>query len=154
MMSPSNHAWLWSLLLVLLSFPSQSLTTLCETCSSAEGADNVCHETTRCLGVSSASGATANYCACTPGFRAHGVSADDVTQQFRLSSAEGIVFVRPGIACNQLCDGWTLGSDGCQEVLVYTQCAAVVVDIDNSNEKISSVSTINHGYEAEKSCLP
>lgn len=139
----SNLSQLLTLLVFILSFPPHTVASLCETCSST-AEESLCHQTTQCFGVSSASGATVKYCACSPGFRAFGIAADDTTQQFRLASPEGIVFVKPGVACNQLCDAWTLGSDGCKEVPVSTQCVDAGADNDNSNEHTPSVSSYSY----------
>ncbi len=57
-------------------------------------------------------------CACRAGYRASGFAAGDDSVQVRLPWAEqaGRVFVKPGVVCDQLCDQWQLGKDGCQEV--------------------------------------
>ncbi|KAH7113930.1 hypothetical protein B0J13DRAFT_533708 [Dactylonectria estremocensis] len=93
--------------------PSNSVCN--STCNPSPGS-NQCHMTASCIAVASSLN---HYCACAPGYR-----ADDASVQFRLNwpGQEGRVFVRPGVACNQLCDEWTLGSDGCKEVIVQDEC--------------------------------
>ena len=87
---------------------------------------NKCHITTSCITIEGGTSVSAgkHYCACAHGFRANGPGAADTTAQIRLPwiGQEGRVFVRPGEQCNVLCDQWTLGRDGCKEVLERGVC--------------------------------
>ncbi|KAF2177223.1 zincin [Zopfia rhizophila CBS 207.26] len=87
---------------------------------------NDCDITTSCISLDGASkaGVGQHMCACRHGFRASGYSANDKSVQVRLpwASQQGRVFVKPGVACNQLCDSWQLGKDGCTEVLEEEMC--------------------------------
>jgi hypothetical protein len=67
------------------------------------------------------------YCACRHGYRADNADPSDTSVQWRMNwlndpSQQGRVFVKPGVACNTLCDHWELGKDGCQEVSVVDSC--------------------------------
>ncbi|RDW56783.1 hypothetical protein BP6252_13967 [Coleophoma cylindrospora] len=101
--------------------------TTCPTCNPSPG-QNLCHSTTSCIVIDGSLSSSTNpvqYCACSHGFRAEsGILAGDTSNQFRLpwASQEGRVFVKPGVVCNQLCDAWTLGRDGCKEVQELSQC--------------------------------
>ncbi|OCK80725.1 hypothetical protein K432DRAFT_381945 [Lepidopterella palustris CBS 459.81] len=101
----------------------------CPQCAPLPG-ENFCDITTSCVyvwGHTDPNTAAPYYCACRAGYRGDNVAPGDTSQQWRLNwfgppSQQGRVFVRPGIACNTLCDHWELGKDGCQEVAVMDQC--------------------------------
>jgi cysteine-rich repeat protein len=85
-----------------------------------------CDITTSCtaLGGATQGGVGQHLCACRHGYRASGYAADDESVQVRLPWKEQgrRVFVKPGVACEQLCDEWTLGIDGCKEVRESPAC--------------------------------
>jgi hypothetical protein len=101
----------------------------CPTCNPTSG-QNLCHPTTSCVFNWAHPGSghqnpalIPNYCACRAGYRAIG-DPHDSSVQFRLPwyTQEGRVFVKPGVACDTLCDHWYLGPQGCEEVLLQPQC--------------------------------
>jgi len=95
----------------------------CSTCNPLPE-QNKCHLTTSCIYIWGHPGPNGpNYCACRAGYKATNVGADPAAQ-WRLpwASQEGRVFVRPGVACDTLCDHWELGKDGCKEVPEYANC--------------------------------
>lgn len=97
----------------------------CEVCAPFPG-ENLCDITTSCTFVYGHTGPLPAplYCACRHGYRADNVAPGDSDSQWRLDWAgqEGRVFVKPGLACNTLCDDWQLGKDGCKAVAVRDQC--------------------------------
>ena len=97
----------------------------CPTCVPTSG-QNKCDITTSCISVWAhpGPGPVPYYCACRHGYRADNVPASQSSSQWRLpwASQEGRVFVKPGVACNTLCDQWWLGPQGCQEVKQLDQC--------------------------------
>ncbi|KAF2464853.1 zincin [Lindgomyces ingoldianus] len=96
-----------------------------QTCDPRPGF-NGCDITTSCITLDGASkaGIGQHMCACRHGFRASGYAGNDKSVQVRLpwASQQGRVFVKPGVACNQLCDSWQLGKDGCTEVTEVDVC--------------------------------
>lgn len=102
--------------------PSSSGT--CPTCKPFPG-ENLCDITTSCTYVWGYEGhPVPHYCACRHGYRADNVAPGDTNSQWRMNwgSQEGRVFVKPGLACNTLCDDWQLGKDGCKAVKVRDVC--------------------------------
>ncbi|ORY18719.1 hypothetical protein BCR34DRAFT_595948 [Clohesyomyces aquaticus] len=87
---------------------------------------NGCDITTSCITLDGATrgGSGQHMCACRHGFRASGAAANDKSVQARLPwvGQEGRVFVKPGVACNILCDHFQLGRDGCKEVEQVDVC--------------------------------
>jgi cysteine-rich repeat protein len=87
---------------------------------------NKCHITTSCIKIVDGTAASAgkHYCACEHGFRANGATPGDTSAQMRLPwlSQQGRVFVKPGLQCNIMCNEWTLGRDGCKEVVEKGIC--------------------------------
>jgi cysteine-rich repeat protein len=86
---------------------------------------NKCHITTSCIKIEGGSASAGkHYCACQHGFRANNSPAADQSAQIRLPwvGQEGRVFVKPGLECNILCNQWTLGRDGCKEVVQNDVC--------------------------------
>ena len=85
-----------------------------------------CDTTTTCtaLGGATSGGVGNHLCACRHGYRASGYAASDDSIQVRLPWAEqgGRVFVKSGVVCDQLCDDWQLGKDGCKEVKESPAC--------------------------------
>jgi cysteine-rich repeat protein len=85
-----------------------------------------CDVTTTCtaLGGATSGGVGEHMCACRHGYRASGYAANDMSVQVRLpwTYQGGRVFVKPGVQCDQLCDDWTLGKDGCKEVTESAAC--------------------------------
>lgn len=96
-----------------------------QTCDPRPGF-NGCDVSTSCIPLTGASnaGAGQHMCACRHGFRADGAAPNDKNVQVRLpwASQQGRVFVKPGVVCNQLCNRWELGKDGCTEVLEEDMC--------------------------------
>lgn len=97
----------------------------CQTCNPLPEV-NRCHPTTSCISIwghNNSATPYPYYCACRAGYKGTYVGADP-TAQWRLSweSQEGRVFVRPGVECNDLCNNWEQGLNGCREVPLYPQC--------------------------------
>ncbi|KAF2499295.1 hypothetical protein BU16DRAFT_557626 [Lophium mytilinum] len=96
-----------------------------QTCDPTPGA-NGCDISTSCISLTGAAsgGAGEHLCACRHGFRADWTDPKDNNVQVRLPwvGQEGRVFVKPGVACNQLCDAFQLGKDGCTEVVEEPMC--------------------------------
>ncbi|KAH7110379.1 hypothetical protein B0J13DRAFT_662057 [Dactylonectria estremocensis] len=109
---------------------SDTCSTTCKTITCIETCNpdpnfNGCDITTSCIsleGPVAPANQGKHYCACR-----HGYKAPDGVDQMRLPwyspiSQEGRVFVPPGQACDELCDDWTLGKDGCKEVAERPLC--------------------------------
>ncbi|KAF8453751.1 hypothetical protein BDZ91DRAFT_768147 [Kalaharituber pfeilii] len=90
----------------------------CTRCSPHPG-ENKCHITTSC-----SSTPYGTMCVCRPGFKAAGAPGD-TSLHWRLKwnkpGHEHRVYVRPGEPCNEKCDKWYLGADGCAEI-TETEC--------------------------------
>lgn len=99
------------------------------TCDPTAG-KNICHQTSSCTKIEDTLAFGSNpthLCACPNGFRGKDVSPVDSLSEIRIpaiqwASQEGRVFVKPGVECVQLCDDFTLGADGCTEVLESSLC--------------------------------
>ncbi|KAH8896954.1 hypothetical protein GQ53DRAFT_529985 [Thozetella sp. PMI_491] len=80
---------------------------------------NLCTITTSCIVTPSGN----DYCACRAGYRASGMDPTD-GRQFRLPfpGHEFLVFVAPGVDCDQLCTTPFPGPESCQEVLLRSDC--------------------------------
>ncbi|OAL44428.1 hypothetical protein IQ07DRAFT_592128 [Pyrenochaeta sp. DS3sAY3a] len=94
-----------------------------QTCDPRPGF-NACHESTSCVQVEGSADTSRYLCACRNGFRASG---DGQVGQARIPvelwpNQGGRVYVNPGMACNQLCDEWSLGVGGCTEVKAVDVC--------------------------------
>ncbi|KAI5792579.1 hypothetical protein DFH27DRAFT_602824 [Peziza echinospora] len=91
------------------------------TCTECTPSPNNCDITAPCA---SAFGLKL-FCGCRPGFRATGVSPDDITKQWRFDVPyhEHRVWVKPGVQCNTLCN-WPYGGAACEEVSFLDGCIA------------------------------
>ncbi|KAF1968900.1 zincin [Bimuria novae-zelandiae CBS 107.79] len=83
-----------------------------------------CDITTSCtaLGGATHDGLHKHLCACRHGYKAS--KSNETSLQVRLPWVEqgARVFVKPGVACDTLCDDWQLGKDGCKEVQEEPVC--------------------------------
>jgi hypothetical protein len=85
----------------------------CPTCIPYPGGDK-CDVTTSC-----SSTPFGTMCACRPGYKAN-AGDSDTSAHWRLrwpvAAHEHRVYVKPGVACDTLCDEWWLGPESCAEL--------------------------------------
>ncbi|PWW80265.1 hypothetical protein C7212DRAFT_361220 [Tuber magnatum] len=82
---------------------------------------NRCDITTSCI-VTKPDGQL--HCACRAGYKAAASDSDQSTHYRTLfAGQEYRVFVRPGVACDTLCNSWWMGPQSCQEITVRPECS-------------------------------